>query len=400
MNNALEPGARARATFRGRFGADPQWMARAPGRVNLIGEHTDYNAGFVLPIAIDRDCIAAAGPAPGPLSIFISADTGDTWEVDLGRWAEPEDFDAAFAPGRIHRGSWASYIYGVLRLLHARLATDSLMRPVNLVIASSVPLGGGLSSSASLEVAACLVGEQMLGMNLPGPARAALCREAEHRYAGVPCGIMDQLISVLGRENHALLIDCRDESARAIPMPPASEAVVVVMNSGVRHALAGGEYAARKAACERAAAGLGIATLREATRELLERRVHSIGEEEFRCARHIITENTRTLAAAEALARGNLAAMGRLMNESHASLRHDYRVSCPELDCLVETAQQQPGVFGARMTGAGFGGCAIALVRPEDAHAAVAATAAAYAARHGRELSAFPTSAQPGAARL
>lgn len=394
-----DPLQRARAEYRRAFAADPEWASRAPGRVNLIGEHTDYNAGFVLPMAIDRVCVAVAGPAPGPRSTFISADTNETWTVDLSRWAEPETFDAAFAADGVRRGGWASYIYGVLRLLHAGLATDALMRPLNFVVASSVPLGGGLSSSAALEVATCLIGEQALGVQLAGPARAALCRRAEHEYAGVPCGIMDQLISVLGRPGHALLIDCRDESTRTISMPPADQAVVLVVNSGVRHALASGEYAARRAACGRAAAGLGVPTLREASPELLERRAHSIGEEERRCARHVITENARTIAAADAMASGDLPAMGRLMNESHASLRDDYRVSCAELDTLAAAAQEQPGVFGARMTGGGFGGCVIALVRPADAAQASRGIATRYRAAQQRDCEIFQTIAGPGAQR-
>lgn len=387
---------RALAVYRDRFNAAPTWAARAPGRVNLIGEHTDYNAGFVLPIAIDRACIALAGPATGPRSTFTSADTGQSWDADLSRWAAPESFDSQFSPG-MRRGGWASYPYGVLRLIHQQRSTDALMRPINLVFASSVPLGGGLSSSAALEVATCLAGEQFLGLFLTGPARAALCRRAEHEYAGVPCGIMDQLISVLGRAGHALLIDCRDESTRAIPMPPATEAVVLVINTGVRHALAGGEYAARKAACERAAAGLGVPTLREATEDLLARRIHSIGDEEQRCARHVISENARTAQAAEALAAGDLARMGRLMNDSHDSLRDDYRVSCPELDTVVEAARRQPGVFGARMTGGGFGGCAIALVRPDAASAVIDGVMTDYRAKHGRACEIFGTAACDGA---
>lgn len=402
---------RALATHRQWFG-EPRWAALAPGRVNLIGEHTDYNYGFVLPMAIDRACVAIASPMTSPSigsrsatdSCFLSADTNENWHADLSRWVEGADFHRIFSsdhgPGRgpLRRDAWPSYIYGVLRLLHLRAVAETSARPampaINLTIASSVPLGAGLSSSAALEVAVAMIGEQILGLALPGPDRAALCRLAEHQYAGVPCGIMDQLISVLGRKDHALLMDCRDQSTRAISMPPSSEAVIVVMDSGVKHALASGEYAARKAACERASAALGVPSLREAELGMI---AHpALSDEERRCVRHVVSENARTLAAADALTRGDLPTMGRLMNESHDSLRDDYRVSCAELDTLVRTSLATPGVFGARMTGGGFGGCAIALARPDAVDELTRRVRYEYGMDH-RACAMFVTAAADGA---
>jgi galactokinase len=237
----------------------------------------------------------------------------------------------------------------------------------DLALATSVPIGAGLSSSASLEVAVATLIENMTGAAIGPIDKARLCQRAEHEWAGVPCGIMDQLVSVLGREGHALLIDCRTLDVTHVPMP--ADAAVVVADTGVRHELAAGEYAKRRAACSSAAAKLGIASLREATSGMADD--PCLEDEERRCVRHVTTENERVLRAVEAMRAGDLPVLGRLMNDSHESLRRDYRVSCAELDALVGAARSVEGVLGARMTGGGFGGCAVVLTTIGAVHGVV-----------------------------
>jgi galactokinase len=368
---------RAAGEFVGRFGVSPTLASAAPGRVNLIGEHTDYNQGFVLPLAIDRWCVCVAGPAAGGRSRLCAADIDETVEVSLRGLADR----GAAAAGELP--AWARYLAGSLVERWGSVG-DGVMPELDLVATSTVPVGGGLSSSAAIETAAAVVVEMMAsGLENPlpcvgGPAvcmqvaprdrlsRALDCQRAEHRWAGVPCGLMDQLASSFGVGGHALLIDCRSNGVTPAPMPREREAVLLVINSGVRHELAGGEYAKRRAACESAAAALGVGSLRE---------IGSLGavewarldDEQGRCVRHVVGENARTLAAVGALRAGDLGGFGRLMLESHASLAGDYRVSCRELDVIVGLASATAGVFGARMTGGGFGGCAIVLATPEGA---------------------------------
>lgn len=392
---------RARTFFSERFGHGPKYAAAAPGRVNLIGEHTDYNGGFVLPIAIDRVCVAAVGPSPAGVFRLASADAGpETVEV------APSTLDD---PARFERGHWASYIAGVISGVRWEAGSSSgdgtaWARGLDIAVASDVPLGAGLSSSASLEVAVAAALERAWSVPLAPRVRARLCRRAEHEYAGVPCGIMDQAIASMGKRGHALLIDCQSEEGRLVSMPAADRVAVLVINTGVRHALASGEYGRRRAACQRAADRLGVALLREVDLATLERNRTKLDGEEYRCARHVVAENARTLDAAAALSRGDeesLAAVGRLMNESHESLRHDYRVSCAELDTVVEAARGVEGVFGARMTGGGFGGCAVALCRPGAVDAATEAVGVAYRAAHpAYEPMFFVTHASDGARPL
>jgi galactokinase len=384
------PRSRATAAFLSAFGREPAWGASAPGRVNLIGEHTDYNEGFVLPIAIDRVCVAVGGPASvGGRTRIVASDIGQEVEVDLSRAVEVGE-----GAGMVAHGSWASYVAGVAAQFQRLGARD--LPNLDIAIASSVPLGGGLSSSAAVEVAVATLLEQATGLVLGPRDKALLCQRAEHEFAGVPCGIMDQFVSVMGREGHALLIDCRSQQATPIPMPPPEQARVVVINSNVRHALAGGEYAARRMACESAAAVLGVTALRDADLARIEGARDRLSDVEFRRARHVVTENARTLEAVKALRAGDLARMGRLMRESHESLRVDYEVSCAELDTLVELGSEVPGVFGARMTGGGFGGCVVMLVKASDAENLIAGVLPAYARRSGRQGAAFITLPGPG----
>lgn len=336
-----------------RMGYAPVLVARGPGRVNLIGEHTDYNDGFVLPVAIDRAAFVAAAPRD---------------DRKLRAWASHYqaevllDLDHA-APGAAD--DWAAYVLGMA----ATLEQDGhRLRGADLVIDGDVPGGAGLSSSAALEnaVGAALVA--LDGLNATPLRIAQLGQQTEHQYAGVNSGIMDQMISALGQAQHALLIDCRTYTYRTIPMP--LDVRIVVCDSKVSRELAGSAYNERRAQCEEAVRLLegvlpGIKALRDVSPEELERHRDLLPGLVYRRARHVVTENARTLEGADRLQAGDLEHFGVLMNESHRSLRDDYEVSSPQLDTLVAISQRIPGVYGARLTGAGFGGCTVALAKPE-----------------------------------
>uniref|UniRef100_F7AXE0 Galactokinase n=2 Tax=Ornithorhynchus anatinus TaxID=9258 RepID=F7AXE0_ORNAN len=346
----------ARRTFREQFGHDPRLAASAPGRVNLIGEHTDYNQGLVLPMALQLVTVLVGSPREDGLvslrTTSPSADEPRSLSFPLPTAERPLE------PGKPH---WANYIKGVIQHYPA-----GPLPGFNAVVASSVPLGGGLSSSAALEVATYTFLQQLCPDSGQVVARAQVCQRAEHSFAGVPCGIMDQLISVLGQEDHALLIDCRSLETRPVPMSDPSLAVLVT-NSNVRHALGSSEYPVRRRQCEEAARALGKESLRDLSPEQLEAGKGLLSEVEFRRARHVVGEIGRTARAATALGAGDYATFGRLMVESHNSLRDDYEVSCPELDRLVALALAVPGVYGSRMTGGGFGGCTVTLLAADAA---------------------------------
>lgn len=340
---------RALRAFEALTGRAPRAVACAPGRVNLIGEHTDYNDGFVLPMAIDRWCVAAGGPGSG----LVRSD-------DLGKQVvyDPALANAAALP------PWARYPVGVIWKMTEPLPAQD--RPsLDIAIASSVPLGSGLSSSASIELATASLVDRLLDQHRSPEELARIGRAAEHEYAGVPCGIMDQLISACAEPHAAMLIDCRTLARTPVPLPP--DCAIVMADSGVRHALASGEYARRRASCEAAARAMGLAALRDADLGLLERSRGLLQGDQFVCARHVITENARVLGFIDALRAGDLARAGELMYASHESLRTDYRVSCDELDALVAAAKRVPGVYGSRMTGGGFGGCTVTLCRADAA---------------------------------
>jgi galactokinase len=365
-SNSPRPDARRRAVeaLRDRFGAEALLVGSGQGRVNLIGDHTDYNGGHVLPLALTLTCVAAAGLAAGGQSRLYAADLSE--EV---AFAADTDLRGLLGTGGFGRGSWASYALGVLQGFRER---GIKVPPLDVAVASDVPLGAGLSSSAALEVAIAGVAEAAAGVRLEPMEKARLCRRAEHEFAGVPCGIMDQMASVLGSPDYAVLIDCRGEAVKArVPLPARERAGLLIIDSGVRHTLADGEYARRRGACSSAAQKLGVEFLCDLSINdgLNGPGAAALSEEERRCARHAISENRRTLAAAGALASGDLGGFGRLMNESHDSLRDEYRVSCAEVDAIVDAARGQPGVLGARITGGGFGGCAVVLAQ---AHAAAA----------------------------
>jgi galactokinase len=384
---------RARRAFRARFGAEPRWSAAAPGRVNLIGEHTDYNGGFVLPMAIDRYTVAVAGPGTGRRIRLLSENTGQADELDA---TAPITRSTRVTRGE---GDWANYVRGVLAgFRHLEVDIPGL----DVLIDSDVPLGSGLSSSAALEVAAATLLESVTGRVLDPIHKALLCQRAEHAFAGVPCGIMDQFASTLAREGHLLLLDCRSQELEHVPMTDPAVSVLIT-NSGVRHELATGEYGKRRARCEEAAAALGVPLLRDATLESLEAARGRLPDETFRRARHVVTEDARTLRAAQLLRQGRWSAVGELMYESHTSLRDDFEVSCGELDQLVEIARalgEAGGVYGCRMTGGGFGGCTVSLVAAAAVEAVAEAVRSSYRKATGIDAAIFISRPAQGAAIL
>jgi galactokinase len=344
---------------------------RAPGRVNLIGDHTDYNDGFVLPMAIDLEC-RARGFAAERVRVRSRGAAADLA-------ADGSDDPASATP------SWGRYVAGVVRALAERGRPPA---GIDVDVESTVPAGSGLSSSAALEVSLALALAAAGGMSLEPRELARACQRAEQAATGVPSGIMDQLTSVCGRAGHALLIDCRTLESRYVPVPESLAFVVV--HSGLPRELRGTAYAERRAECERDARALGVASLRDATTEQVADRPR---------ARHVVSENERTLAAADALEAGDAATLGRLMDGSHASLRDDFEVSTPELD-LLTSCLRDAGALGARLTGAGFGGCVVAVADVHDAPRVAREGAAAYAARSGREPTTWLPRAADGAGPL
>jgi galactokinase len=373
---------RARDAFRQHFGSEPALLMRAPGRVNLIGEHTDYNDGFVLPCAIDRDTVVAAGPSADGLLRSIAADFGNATD------------DWPLAGGFAHSTTeWADYV----RAVAAALADEAIALPgARLAIAGNVPLGSGLSSSAALEVAVGAALVALAGASIDPDRMAQIARRAENDYVGCQCGIMDQLIATRGLADHALLIDCRTLACRPVAIPPGI--AVLIAHSGVRHAHADGAYNTRRAECARAAAHYGVAALRDLDAAALDCGAAGLDDIAYRRARHVVTENARTLAAAEALATGDLRAMGRLMAESHASMQDDFEITVPAIDRLVAIMSDAlAGEGGARMTGGGFGGCAVALVRDEQVSAVRDAITRHYRAPDGTHADVFICKASDGA---
>ncbi|MCQ3807264.1 MAG: galactokinase [Acidimicrobiaceae bacterium] len=338
---------RAVLRHRQRWGT-PEVVGRAPGRVNLIGEHTDYNDGFVLPLALPFDTVVAARRAP-------EGSSTEVFSEDFGH--------AVLAPStaEIDPTDWAVFLHGVHRLLHAEGFRPG---PWRATIATDIPAGAGLSSSAALEVAVVSTVLHLAGGELSAAEVARLCQRVDNELVGIPSGIMDQLISAAALAGHACLIDCRSLHVEPYPLPEGS--VVAVIDTGTRRQLVDSEYADRRAACARAAAAMGVGSLRDAELADLERMPCELATERRR-AHHVITENRRTADAAQAMAVGDAAALGSLMIASHDSLRDDYEVSGPALDQMVEIARGSAGCLGARMTGGGFAGCAVALVQTEAA---------------------------------
>ena len=338
-----------------RFHAEPAIFA-APGRVNLIGEHTDYAEGFVMPAAIDFATLAGISPrADGKIVLYSE------------NYATERTFEASSLPTAASH-HWTDYPLGVISILAGEGHT---IPGFSLSLWGDVPLGSGLSSSAAVEVATALAVTSLLGVTYPGPVLARLCQRAENEFVGASCGIMDQFISANGAKDHALLLDCRDLSFLLAPIP--EDVALVIANTMVKHAITGGEYTTRRAEVEAACAVIashrpGVRFLRDANVEDLELWGHEMTPNSRKRARHVITENLRTVAAAKALIERNLTELGRLMAEAHRSYSQDFEASCAEADTMVSLAQDLPGLIGARLTGGGFGGCTINLV--EQCHAA------------------------------
>ncbi|MGQ9850720.1 MAG: galactokinase [Aggregatilineaceae bacterium] len=353
-------------TFVERFASQPTLLARAPGRVNLIGEHTDYNDGFVLPAAIDRAIYVAARPHPDRTVQLVSVDFHAETTFSL------YDLDDPDLP------AWSKYPRGSLWWLENQGYT---VPGFEAVIGGDIPIGAGLSSSAAVEVVMIELGLALAGGTMAPLDKALGGVEVEHQFIGMPCGVMDQMASALGQAGHALLIDCRSLETKPVPLPQSAS--IVIMDTARRRGLVDSEYAARREQCEAAAEILGVEALRDATLDQVEDAREKLGAVLYRRARHVVSENMRVQIAVMSLRGNALKTVGQALRESHASLRDDYEVSCTELDTIVEIANAQPGCYGARMTGAGFGGCAVALVANEAVEDFVKAVGPAYQARTG-----------------
>jgi galactokinase len=372
--------------FKKHFGAEPTHFFRAPGRVNLIGEHTDYNDGFVLPCAINYHTVIAAAPRDDQQVRVVAADLGE--QVSSFSLAAPITRDEA-AP-------WSNYVRGVAWALRER---GYHFGGTDLVIAGDVPKGAGLSSSASLEVAVGTALARLGGLEIDGKTIALTGQQAENDFVGMRCGIMDQYIAALGQKDHALLIDCRSLDYRPVSIPAG--AAVIIANSNVKRGLVDSEYNTRRRECEQAAAHFGVPALRDVSPDVFALHADELDETVAKRARHIITENARTEAAAEALARGDLRRMGQLMAESHLSMRDDFEITVPPIDALVEIIAGVIGdAGGVRMTGGGFGGCVVALAPHEMAPAVETAIVEKYPAASSLEATVYVCQASAGAGEL
>lgn len=384
---------RAAEQYRQRFGEGCTAVSRAPGRVNLLGEHVDYNDGLVMPVAIDRATYLAFGPAAGEHCTVSALDLKQEFSF------ETTAVKAAYARSKGVPG-WAMYPMGVAWSLQR----DGLKTPsLNAVVTSEVPRGAGLSSSASIELAFATAWRHLGGWDRAPMDLALACQRAENEYVGVHCGIMDQAASACSVGNSILLLDCRSLEYRFLPLPDS--VAIVVADTGVRHHLAGSAYNARRAACEQAVSCLkaslpGIRSLRDVSLAQFLAVAQHLGAEPRMRARHVITEIERTNQAIPLLEAGDIRGFGRLMNDCHASLRDLYEVSCPELDALAEIAWAQPACFGARLTGAGFGGCTVNLVERSFASEFCAILGEQYRARTGRTAQVYSCSASSGASVL
>ena len=372
--------------FRSTFNAEPELFYQAPGRVNLIGEHTDYNDGFVLPCAIDYQAVIAATPRDDQkIVVTAAAFEGQVTEFELSLPIQPST-----------SASWSNYIRGVATTL---LKRDLKLRGANLAIIGNVPQGAGLSSSACLEVCTGLALTRMAGHNISLRDLALIGQEAENHYVGVNCGIMDQMISARGEEGNAMLLDCRSLDTRSVAIPEG--VAVVIINSNKKRGLVDSEYNTRRQQCEAVAQHFGVKALRDLSSNTLNSRRGELNEVAYRRARHVITENERTLEAAEALPSGDLKRMGQLMAESHASMRDDFEITVPEIDAIIDIVRPVIGEDGGvRMTGGGFGGCVVSLVPKEKTDAIKQAINDHYELRTGLVADIYVCSASQGASAL
>jgi len=372
--------------FREVYRQEPQ-ISRAPGRVNLIGEHTDYNEGFVMPAAIDFYTSVAIAPR------------SDT-RVNVRSQSFDEAFSFDLNDGFRARHNWSDYVVGVIDQIKR---SGQCLHGADMLIHGEVPIGAGLSSSAAIEVSVAFALLHVKNAAIDRTQLALLCQRAENEFVGMRCGIMDQFISCNGRRDHALMLDCRSLEFKLLPLAPSAR--MVICNTMVKHEHASGEYNQRRAACEEGVHVLGkylpdIRSLRDISSQQLEQHREKLSPIIYRRCRHVVTENARVERAAEMLQASDLRSFGKLMAESHRSLREDYEVSSPELDIMVEIAGKQPGVYGARMTGGGFGGCTINLVASEQAEAFRKHIAAEYEAATGFNPDVYITIAADGVAAV
>ena len=354
-------------TFHELYGAPPSVRASAPGRVNLIGEHTDYNGGYVLPTTIPQRTTVELLPRPGGAIRALSVDVGQRTPFDYVVGTE------------WRRGRWTDYLQGITWVLSK---AGFSVGGADILIRSTVPLGGGLSSSAALEIALLRAFREAFSLPIGDVQMATLGQRAENQFVGAPVGVMDQMACTLAGDGEALFLDTRSLEWSVVPMPASAE--LVVLNSGVAHSHAKGDYRTRRAECEQAAGLLGVTALRDLGAGDLPR-IMSLPEPLGRRARHVVTEDDRVLAAVKALSAGDVESLGRLFYASHESMRNDYEVSIPEIDLIVDLARATPDVYGARLTGGGFGGSVVMLARPGRGRAAAVAIAAEYAAKAGKK---------------
>ncbi len=354
-----------RAVFKEQYGVDPDLVVRAPGRVNLIGEHTDYNDGFVLPMAINRAVWIALRPRQDRQIVVYAIDKDEEQFFHLDAFSYVDD-------------SWIEYIKGVAHVLQEE---GFELQGWEGVLGGDVPIGAGLSSSAALEMATARTFSAVSQFPWNPTDMAQIGQRAENQWVGMNCGIMDQMISASGAEDHALLIDCRSLETESVPIPP--ETNVVVLDTATRRGLVDSAYNERRRQCEAAATFFSVPALRDVDMTTFSQRAHELDDLTMRRARHVVSENERTLEAAKAMSAGDEEELGRLMNASHVSMRDDFEISSNELDTMVSIAQEQPGCFGARMTGGGFAGCAVALVESDMAKSFAASVAGEYAAATG-----------------
>ncbi|GAB4540609.1 MAG: galactokinase [Anaerolineales bacterium] len=365
-------------SYAAHFNAKPAFLVRAPGRVNLIGEHTDYNDGFAMPIAIDRAAFMALAPREDSCVHVYSLDYQE---------------EVLFSLNDLQRATgWGEYIKGVA---HELLQEGKPLRGFDAILTGDIPRGAGLSSSAAVELAAARAFAAVSDLAWNPVFMAHVAQRAENRWVGVQCGILDQMASAASQAGKAMLLDCRSLQYELVPVP--ASIAIVILDTGTRRGLVHSAYNERREQCETAAQALHVQALRDATMSDLEKAKDTISAVVFQRARHILAENERTLQAARAMRAGNMKRLGELFNESHASLRDDFEVTNAALNLMTECAQAQSACYGARMTGAGFGGCAIALVDEQNAQAFSAVVAEEYQRRSGQPASIYVCKPSAGA---
>ena len=383
MNKLIES---ATKVFETTFACTPSHFFQAPGRVNLIGEHTDYNQGFVLPCAIDRGTVLAVSPRSDATVRVIAADLDNA----DSEWSTAQPIDKS------QQHAWSNYLRGVSEQF---ISQGKHFQGMNIVAVGNIPQGAGLSSSASFSVAFAVAVNELNNFNCSRSELALICQAAENHFVGCHCGIMDQLISAAGHSQQALLIDCADISYQAIDLP--SDAAIVIIDSKVTRGLVSSEYNTRRQQCEQAVSDLGLKSLREATMESLEREKSNMAPLVYKRAKHVITENARTLASAEALKSGDYASLSKLMAESHASMRDDFEITVPQIDFLVEQISATLGESGGvRMTGGGFGGCVVALAPDQKASEICETVESLYTKKTGLKAEIHLCKASAGAGKI